>query len=242
MVNMWQGYATASSADMPLIECDHGCAITTMPNEPKHPVCSFMDAFIMSKGKWWNSLKLHETLWSDDTHRKVAIDILLSIGVRFLMSGEGGGIDALAKLCKFASTILVLENCDESGGINTTILAREVTTKRRDLRGGNIRDVLKFFSKRTSCSCLKKMYSDARKILPKVGKCVNCKGTKERKLLSVCSRCRVFQYCSRECQVAHWPEHETECDAHVLVHNKHNDGDGKLLRELNCVLSHLVWT
>ena len=74
-------------------------------------------------------------------------------------------------------------------------------TKRRDLGEGNTRDLLKFFSKRTTCSCLKNMYSEARKNMPKMGKCSYCDGVKERRLLSVCSKCRINQYCSRECQV-----------------------------------------
>ena len=39
--------------------------------------------------------------------------------------------------------------------------------------------------------------------------------TKERMLLMVCSRCRIPQFCSRQCQVAGWPVHEKECGDNV---------------------------
>ena len=31
--------------------------------------------------------------------------------------------------------------------------------------------------------------------------------------LQACARCRVARYCSRACQVKHWPEHKAECAA-----------------------------
>ena len=42
-------------------------------------------------------------------------------------------------------------------------------------------------------------------------RCYACKELKELTSLMVCSGCRVNKYCSRECQVAHWPEHSKSC-------------------------------
>ena len=155
--------------------------------------------------------ELNLDLVENEDNRKMTINILLSIGTNLLLSKYLSY--GRAQFLNFASTILVLKNCDGSGGggINTTILSREVATKCRDLGGGNMRDMLKFFSKRTTCSCLKKMYSEARKTLPKTGNCSYCNEVKEHRLLSVCSRCRIDHYCSRECQVAHWPTHQGYC-------------------------------
>ena len=58
------------------------------------------------------------------------------------------------------------------------------------------------------------MHLEARKTIPKMGKCFNCKVEKERVDLSVCNRCMVMQYCSRECQVAAWPSHKLDCDVY----------------------------
>ena len=140
-------------------------------------------------------------------------DILLNIGANFFVGSASGstGIDA----ANIAITIVVLDNYKETMSMNEVVYSRGVAAKSRDLSFGSMRDLLKFYSKRLSCSCLKKMYSEARKTLPKVGKCYNCWEDKERASLSVCSRCRVNQYCSRECQVVDWPCHEMHCDEHV---------------------------
>ena len=90
--------------------------------------------------------------------------------------------------------------------------------KRRDLEpdiSNTWRDALKFYRKRTSCKCLKKLHLEARKNKPKMGLCWYCDKDMERVLLSLCSRCMVSQYCSRECQVADWPKHESVCDQFV---------------------------
>ena len=41
------------------------------------------------------------------------------------------------------------------------------------------------------------------------GKCLLCKTTPEK--LKKCGRCRVAEYCSRECQTKDWPRHKNEC-------------------------------
>ena len=90
------------------------------------------------------------------------------------------------------------------------------------------RDALKFFSKRVSCSCLKTMHQKARTTLPKLGRCTGCNRIKERVALSVCSRCMITQYCSRECQVTDWPQHKKACDEIVKIHEEQTqivDGD-----------------
>ena len=119
-----------------------------------------------------------------------------------------------------AAVITVLENYDGMASFISVYNSRIVATKLRDLFGGGnskIRDLLKFYSKRLDCKCLKEMYSEARKTLPKMGGCFFCIQIKERALLMVCSRCRINQYCSRECQIADWPRHKCNCDTHVLV-------------------------
>lgn len=40
---------------------------------------------------------------------------------------------------------------------------------------------------------------------------VSCRALLERPLRR-CSRCKGPQYCSRECQKSHWPDHKSECD------------------------------
>ena len=63
-----------------------------------------------------------------------------------------------------------------------------VISQRRDMsiNSSERRDVLKFFRKRTSCKCLKKMHLEARKTLPKMGICWYCKDESERTCCSIC--------------------------------------------------------
>ena len=120
-----------------------------------------------------------------------------------------------------ARSIVVLEHHTVNGRLEDAFRSREVATKRRDLDldlptfGSNRRDCLKFFSKRVSCSCLKEIHEKARDTLPKKGRCRGCNQVKDRVALSVCSRCMISQYCSRECQVAAWPQHKGYCDQFV---------------------------
>ena len=198
--------------DRKVIHCEHGCTVE-IPDSLDHPVVCFVDGFFASGGDWWKYLNSHTKVWSNDTYRNMTMHLLLNIGANLLLGSTSTGTGAIA------STIVVLDHYKETKSANDIILSRGVAAKVRDISEGNMRDVLKFYSKRLSCSCLKKMHSEARKILPKVGQCYNCCEVKERALLSVCSRCRVSQYCSRQCQVAHWPEHEKYCDAYFVRAN-----------------------
>ena len=68
------------------------------------------------------------------------------------------------------------------------------------------------------------MHLETRKKEPKMGNCYTCNNEMERVSLSVCSRCMIEQYCSRECQVAAWPKHKEDCDEYVRIstNNKQN--------------------
>ena len=155
--------------------------------------------------------------------RKMAMDILLSIGTNLMLADSNTGSATLIAHVS-ALFITILENCNEQVGIDLVNFTRSTATKLRDLSTGGKssqkRDLLKLYSKRITCSCLKEMHSNARKTLPKMGKCHHCHVEKERVLLSVCSRCKISQYCCRECQVAAWPTHQKDCDQHCLVHNR----------------------
>ena len=162
-------------------------------------------------------------MWKHDNYREMAIDILVRIGANKLLVRDPN-LDAILHL---ATSILALENYDEGGYYNSPNALfhnRTVSSKVRDFvcgsRGIKNRDVLKFFRKRITCSCLKKMHLEVRKTQSKLGKCSHCEVVKERALLMVCSRCRILQYCSRECQVADWAEHKGYCKECVSVHKQ----------------------
>ena len=191
-----------------------GCLI---PGD-NHPVTSFMDTFyingvygVVNKVGIMDNLKVlfqeHREVWDNENYRQMVINIFIAIGTNSTLSNESP--------MNIAYAIVALENYDSIGGLGSVLgnLASSKTMM-RDIDGSR-RDMLKFFRKRTSCKCLKAMNLEARKTLPKLGVCYHCKERKERALLMVCSRCRMSQYCSRECQVAHWPAHKGYCEDFV---------------------------
>ena len=206
--NTWRGWALGEDAlsDEKIIHCDHGCDVTA-PTDRDHPVCCFMNSFMGNKSDWVSLINSHPQIWDDDNYRNMAVHILTRIGINNLLLIN----DHLPT--NIACTIMILENYNEAMTVSEVFLIRRVASKVRDLQGSNDRDLYKFFSKRVSCACLKDAYSYARKTLPKIGRCHHCDEIKERKLLSVCSQCGIYQYCSRECHVAHWPDHEKICDS-----------------------------
>ena len=233
----WQGWARGEDMlknGRVITQCNHGCALLWMiPNANNHPVTSFVDAFFMNR--FLGTVKhildnLRDTynkcpeVLDDDSHRKMARDSLLRIGTNMIL----GKVPLSGMPKDIAFTVLVLENYDGSGDIASTINSRVVASKYRDLRcgrSGSIRDVLKIYRKRTTCSCLKKMHLEVRKTLPKLGACYNCGQMKERVLLMVCSKCRVCQYCSRECQIAAWSMHKHNCDVLCEAHQRRRQID-----------------
>ena len=206
------------------IVCDHGFA-DLIPDEDNHPVCVFLDIFFMDylgcddiciTVLLNNTYKKQPQVWENDILRKQARDLLVSIGANMILGRKHWprGVAAFA---------VALENYDHTCDINSMIYKHEVGIKLRDLYcGGNAakRGVLKFFRKRTSCQCLKKMHLEARKHIQKLGDCYFCLKVKDRSELMVCSRCRVAQYCSRQCQVKAWSRHEDECDHFVCARKK----------------------
>ena len=239
----WSRYLKGKDEnDNKIIHCDHGCAVPAWDDsDSDHPIFSFMDSFmkmieaynggIFSVLPGWGFrfrstflLRANPEIWNDNNNREMAIKILLSIGTNVLLLSKSTNISNSISCPLIANVITILEGYDEKiTDMNDILCVRSVSSKVRDLDScvtSQMRDLLKFYSKRITCSCLKEMYSEARKNMPKMGKCSYCNGVKERASLSICSRCRVIQYCSRGCQVAHWPTHQGYCNDCVKLHQK----------------------
>jgi len=209
-------------------QCDHGRAVIISDD---HPVSSFMDQFYINlRHKRMTVIensreifKSHKHIWNNESYRKLVIDILVHIGTNMLLCDEGSPLSWPSCV---AQSIIALEHYDGSDDIGLVIISRVVMSKWRDLKNGSSsirRDTLNFYCKRTTCKCLKKMHLEARKSTTKVGLCWYCKEEKERVLLSVCSRCMIDQYCSRECQAADWSEHKKDCDAYVKANREEDE-------------------
>ena len=254
---IWQGWTAGEGGFLEMatdIECDHGCGCdyTITPKQfAEHqrvvipePVDNFMTAYFFNVnfGGFNNQLESivlfqsNRDVFISDHYRNMAANILTRIGTNMMLREDH---EDLSHAVGIARTIVVLEHYDGVDDLAKTIKDRVVASKMRDLlwegsrsssSSSIARDLLKFFRKRIDCSCLRKMHLDTRKTATKRGACYHCYEEKERALLMVCGRCRVCQYCSRECQMAHWPSHKCRCDAYIRVQNQqskyhwHNHG------------------
>ena len=88
-----------------------------------------------------------------------------------------------------------------------------------ELHKGDEHTLVSFFRKRIPCKCLDSKYEEVKSI-KKIDFCHNedCSlpdnKTVRSEMLS-CTQCRSVNYCSRECQVAHWPFHKEFCIVHA---------------------------
>lgn len=92
------------------------------------------------------------------------------------------------------AAVLALHDFDS----NNVMASRKDRSLLRDLEDGLEYDVVRFFAKRTSCQCLKKMYSKVKSRPTAV--CEICNVEKDRKLVYLCGGCRYLSYCSTICQ------------------------------------------
>lgn len=221
--NLWRGWMFPPEFILGTDCCDHGLVIEPMLDS--HPVSVFMGDFFTN----WRDKKMHvmdilkdlfpshRGVYNSDEYRNMVIKIFTRIGTNMILTGR---THDTSNAGGFAKVITILEQYN--GDIIASTYSRAAASKCRDLEyyasSNNERDILKFYRKRTACKCLKKMHLEARKCLPKKGICSGCKHEAVRWSLSVCSKCMVTQYCTKDCQVADWPEHERNCNLFVCAH------------------------
>jgi hypothetical protein len=226
--HIWQGWARDRENNAIITRCDHALGAAMISDfDDSHPVLIFMDDLFIN---WLEkSMEMTETVvdtlrhkqvWNDSCHRNIAIKLLLCIGTNLLLVHDvaNGFREKMMINALFVAQVVVVIEKYEIAGEQINLVFQTSVAKLNHLYLGGVsrrRDLLKFFSKRIVCSCLKKMHLEARKSMPKMGSCYHCKVPKERASFMICSRCKVYQYCSKECQVANWPQHQGFCDMHV---------------------------
>jgi hypothetical protein len=190
--------------------CTHGCPLLPAPD---HAVSLFMDAL------WANSndkkspdrylLDLfdnHRQVWDNAILRKLALDISVAIGTNFIMSN----LDKFAVLQ--AITMSAMEHYSGHGKDDFSFATCKSYLLVDDLRCGEEREVVRFYLKRISCTCLKAKYSLIKKSQPaRISACSTCNHVKVRSSMMLCGLCRARQYCCEECQAADWPNHKGQC-------------------------------
>jgi hypothetical protein len=181
--------------------CNHGCPL--LP-DPDHVVSLFMDTMWDRSGIQesvdrfiLNTINNHRQVWDNATLRKLALDILLAIGTNIILSTDNRN-----------------KSYDNNGnGKDDFHLAMWKTNLvAEDLICGGEREIIRFFLKRISCTCLKAKYSLVKKSQPtRTSGCFTCKQVKVRGSMMICGCCRAKQYCCEECQAADWPTHKVLC-------------------------------
>ena len=152
-------------------------------------------------------------MWNDSAKMEMAMSFCLYAGTNAIIEGNGYFARDLATFTRFfeqyiATVLLQTHALISMPKIDETYHADEHT-------------LVKFFRHRIPCSCLDGKYAEVKHIT-KLGCCWNpqCSipyGEVERSKTKYCSRCRCVSYCSRECQEAHWTNHEPDCDDFVAM-------------------------
>ena len=204
----------------PAASCNHGC-----PSLPPrdHPVSRFMATLAERNGRkialvtvMEKLFKCHPEVWKNDEYRQMAIDILLSVGTNTILGAKGDEDNCVQIAWEVGFARLLLDCYDGNGDFSYAYSCVQVRMP-VFMNDCGTRDILKFYSKRLPCTCLNVRYKIARKTMPKRGACKQCDKLVERALLLTCGHCKVPFYCSRECQVAHVPEHKNDCGMYVDI-------------------------
>ena len=146
-------------------------------------------------------------IWDNVTIQKELVPLFVCLGTNILLYQSANNNVARTKACVVAITALhALHEFD----IDRIMGSRKDRSTLRDLEDALDYDIIRFFAKRTSCKCLKKMYSRVKSRPTAV--CEICSVVKDRKLMYLCGSCRYFCYCSVECQTIQWPHHKPFCN------------------------------
>jgi uncharacterized membrane protein YhaH (DUF805 family) len=192
--------------------CKYGCDIPS----PDHVVAKFMNDYTLMNLRFRPVGDRMNFLFDNKNYESIAVEnskphnmallIMASIGAKIILDEQDTRRNERAIVV--AGDILLMEAIKKDQKT-----ARNIVRKIDKLEGGGQREVIRFFSKRIACNCLKQLYKEAKKVQPtRLGICAHCGPGKDRDNLMYCQRCGWVQYCSRDCQKAHWPEHKLVCE------------------------------
>jgi hypothetical protein len=163
-------------------------------------------------------------VWRDSSKLKLVLSSFISIGTQRVLKGDINGARTFAFLsCHLQEHIAV--NLHKTKAIMDA-------AKVIELASADGRTLVKYLRKNIPCNCLDEKYEEVKSVT-KMGYCCNeqCQVPRrmvERKTMLYCTRCRLANYCSPECQKAAWPEHKEGCDEVVGCKTKFNSKQKKV--------------
>ena len=152
-------------------------------------------------------------VWHDIAKLEIAMSVCLSMGTKHFLGGYYDNARNCATYVRFFEQHIAFQLKQTQALINWP--------KIHETHEADIHTLVKFFRHRILCSCLDEKYEEVKHIT-KMGCCYNPQCSLpnkrvERSKAKYCSRCRCATYCSRECQVADWSRHKSDCDEEVSI-------------------------
>jgi len=117
--------------------------------------------------------------------------------------------NVIPRLFHFVRLMHTIEVRDSHGGALSDSIMDEIQKLASDTVSP--RETIRFFHRRNSCDCLKELYYKLKENTARTSLCYNCLESVDIRKMSQCSQCKLVNYCSYECAVAHYPKHKPFC-------------------------------
>ena len=147
-------------------------------------------------------------IYNSSSKLETVVSMLVSVGTRCILNGDNDTAQLYASLaCHFEEWIAVI--LDKSKAAHSW-------AKVIELDDADDHTLVQYYRKRIPCACLDKKYKEVKSV-KKIGYCFNPSCSlpnqmTERSKMFCCARCREPNYCSIECQKAHWKSHKEVCE------------------------------
>eukprot|EP00956_Cyclotella_meneghiniana_P031147 scaffold80797_cov43-Cyclotella_meneghiniana.AAC.3 len=125
----------------------------------------------------------------------------------------------------FAHMMQTIEVRDSYGGALSESIMGEIQMLASDTVSS--RETIRFFHRRNSCDCLKELYYKLKESTSRTSLCYNCFDSVDIRKMSQCGQCKLANYCSYACAVAHYPQHKEMCKKWKTNNSGSSDGTNK---------------